>query len=142
LNTIYYWQTGLPYSVTDLSAQTNLGITERPNRIASGQLANPTLNKWFDTSAFMVQPLGQIGNSGPYILYGPHLWSLNASMFKNFQIRESMQLQFRTEAYNLTNSPSFGNPNAQLGNASFGVISSMNGGYNPRQLQLALKLLF
>ena len=63
-------------------------------------------------------------------------------MFKNFQIKESLQLQFRTEAYNLTNSPSFGNPNAQLGNASFGVISSLNGGYNPRQLQLALKLLF
>ena len=44
------------------------------------------------------------------------------------------------EVYNVTNTPSFANPNGQLGNAAFGTITSTIG--TPRQLQFAVKLLF
>jgi hypothetical protein len=42
----------------------------------------------------------------------------------------------------VTNTPSFANPNSQLGNPAFGTISSINATSTPRQLQFALKLLF
>ena len=44
------------------------------------------------------------------------------------------------EVYNVTNTPSFGNPNGQLGNAAFGTITNTIG--TPRQMQFAAKLLF
>jgi hypothetical protein len=140
LNGIYVYQTGFPFSVTNNSSRANTGAGDRPNRIAIGTLANPTINEWFNTSAFVSQPLYAAGNSGPYILYGPDQQHLDLSLFKNFPIHENWQLQFRAESYNITNTPSFGNPNSALGNASFGKISSTVG--TPRQMQLALKLLF
>ena len=50
------------------------------------------------------------------------------------------RLQLRMEVYNVTNTPSFGNPNGQLGNAAFGTITNTIG--TPRQMQFAAKLLF
>jgi hypothetical protein len=50
-------------------------------------------------------------------------------------------VEFRAEAFNLTNTPNFGNPGANLAApASFGVISGTT--INPRIMQLALKVNF
>jgi hypothetical protein len=141
LNAILVWQTGMPFTVTHLTARTNIA-TDRPNRIAAGTLDNPTLTKWFDTSAFAAQSLGSIGTSGVNILRGPHMRQLNLSLFKEFHLREALRLQFRIEAYDLSNTPNFGLPTAAFGNPSFGAISTLATGPTPRQLQLALKLLF
>lgn len=141
-NAIYVFNTGSPFSVTNNTARANTGAGDRPNRIASGSLDNPTLTQWFDTTAFVAQTLNTAGNSGPFILYGPDQRHLDFSLFKEIAIREAMRFQIRGEAYNITNTPSFGNPSGALGNAAFGTITSLAGSYNPRQLQLALKLLF
>ena len=55
--------------------------------------------------------------------------------------RTATKLQIRVECYNVTNTPSFANPNGALGNAAFGTISS-TGNSIPRQMQFAAKLLF
>ena len=143
LNGIFVYQTGLPFTVTNNTQRANVGATgnsDRPNRIASGSLANASIHEWFDINAFVGQALYTAGNSAPYILYGPDQRHLDLSLFKNFPLRENWQLQFRAESYNITNTPSFANPNGALGNAAFGTISSTVG--TPRQIQLALKLLF
>ncbi|MEJ7609328.1 MAG: hypothetical protein WKF37_24405 [Bryobacteraceae bacterium] len=62
------------------------------------------------------------------------------SLFKTFQLTEALKLQFRTEAFNLFNTPQFGLPNANIGSAAAGTITSIVG--NPRQLQFALRLSF
>ena len=59
-----------------------------------------------------------------------------------FPVYENMKLQFRAEAFNLTNTPNFSTPDAGLGDGSFGEIASTRGGSYPRQLQFVLKLLF
>jgi hypothetical protein len=93
-----------------------------------------------NAACFASQPLYAAGNSGPNILYGPPNRHLDLSLFKSIPIKEAVQVQFRAEAYNITNTPSFSNPAAAFGSSSFGVISSTVG--TPRQLGLALKLLF
>ena len=66
--------------------------------------------------------------------------NLDASVFKNFRMTERSTMQFRAEAFNATNHPTWGNPGIDVTNVgSFGVITSKSGS---RVMQLALKLLF
>jgi hypothetical protein len=65
---------------------------------------------------------------------------LDFSMFKNFRFREKLTTQFRAEAYNFTNSPTWATPNVNVTQVGqFGTITSASG---QRKIQLALKLLF
>ena len=80
------------------------------------------------------------GNFGRNTLYGPGLYNVDFSAFKNFSIKERATLQFRSEFFNLLNTPAFSNPNATITNSNFGTITSTKS--DNRQIQFALKLLF
>jgi hypothetical protein len=138
---ILLFRSGLPYTVTMSRDVANTGVGgQRPNRIASGKLDNPTLEKWFDPSAFVAAPNFTYGNSGLRILYPDILRTVDFSMFKQFQIRDRSKLQFRWEVFNLPNTPSFSGPNATLDTATVGRVTST--ATAPRQMQVALKLTF
>jgi hypothetical protein len=147
-NSIDTFQTGTPFTVTMLTNTLNVGGgVQYPNRIASGKLSNPTIDQWFDPSAFVAPGAYNYGNSGRNILYGPGTKEVDASLFKNIPLgREGRRLQFRAEAFNLLNTPQFNNPNAQIGFA--GVAKITSAGQPPlfqrtsREIQLALKLYF
>ena len=51
-----------------------------------------------------------------------------------------MNLEFRTEFFNIFNSPVFDNPAVNAGNADYGLISATS--VTPRLIQFALKLNF
>ena len=60
---------------------------------------------------------------------------------KNFNVYERVKLQFRAEAYNLSNTPQFAWPDTAFGSPTFGVVSgTMNVG--PRNVQLGMKVDF
>jgi hypothetical protein len=65
----------------------------------------------------------------------------DVSLFKSFTLHERLRLQFRAEAFNLTNSPQFGQPSTSLTSTSAGVttLTQVN---DPRNIQLALRLMF
>ncbi len=67
--------------------------------------------------------------------------NVDLSLFKSFALWERMNLQFRAEAYNLTNTPAFGGPNTSITSSNFGVVTLAQVN-DPRILQLALKLNF
>jgi hypothetical protein len=142
LNVVGLWQTGMPFTVTNNTARGNTGGSDRPNRVCDGTLSNPTIQKWFDTSCFVAQPLYSIGTAGVDILTGPPERYINLSLLKNFRLAESKTLQFRAESFNITNTPNFTLPNAALGASNFGTVSALSVFANPRQTQLALKFLF
>ncbi len=75
-------------------------------------------------------------------LRGGNLLLANLAVFKNTTIGERLTAQFRFEAFNVTNRPSFGIPNARLDDAgaAFANLGELNGGR--RQLQFGLKLIF
>jgi len=142
-NAIDVYQTGAPFSVLNASPRSNTGIgSDRPNLIANPNLSNPTIQKWFNTSAFEAQALGTIGSEGRNVLTGPPFRHFDCSIFKDFPIRERYTLQARFEAFNLLNTPNFGNPAATLGSSTFGTISSTRGASTPRDLQFALRFSF
>jgi hypothetical protein len=73
------------------------------------------------------------------VLHAPGRKSLDVAIHREFVPREGLRLQFRGEAFNVTNTAPFGAPSGSFGSNSFGVISSAGLG---RNIQFALKLLF
>ena len=78
---------------------------------------------------------------------GPNFFGADISLFKGFKVTERVNLQFRAEAFNLLNRTNFqlpssasgGNFATRVNNGNFGTS---NGTFNPRQIQLGLKLNF
>ena len=140
VNGILTVQTGLPFTPTANSATVNTGTGSRPDRIGNGEISNPTVERWFDVTAFGTPAQFTYGNSGRNILYGPGRTNFDFSLFKEFPFTERLKLQFRTEFFNLFNTPQFDLPNAAIGASSAGTITGIVG--TPRQIQFGLKLTF
>ncbi len=144
---------GDPYKGGGTPNSTNPGIT-CPATVHNA-------NNWYNPCAFAnpaqanVIPVGTVITSptvaAAYIgsarnqLMGPGFFQLNSSLFKNFNFTERQFLQFRADMFNLTNTPSLGQPNGGLG-TNGGQITSTRflGNYTPnaRFFQFALKLYF
>lgn len=157
-NAIDVWETGQPFTVTNASPLLNTGEGDRPNQVANPTISNPSIHKWFNTThcgptdnpsavgcAFQAEASG-IFNAATYehrnILFGPHYRHFDPSVFKNFAVTERLNLQLRVEAFNLTNTPNFGQPAAAFPSATIGVISSTRTGSTPRQMQGSIRLSF
>jgi hypothetical protein len=138
---IINYRSGLPFTPTVSRDVANTGAGgQRPNRIASGELDNPTIDAWFDKTAFVVPRDFTFGNSGRGILRGDHQWNVDFSIFKRFEIAGSSSLEFRAEAFNLLNSVYFGLPSTSVDTATGGRITSTSN--VARQLQFGLKYIF
>jgi hypothetical protein len=134
-------RTGRPFTPTISRDVANTGIGgQRPNRIGSGKLDNPTIQTWFDKTAFVLPASFTYGNSGGNILREDKFKNLDLSLFKQFQFNEHTRLQFRAEAFNLTNSPSFSAPGSNIDTASGGLVTSTIS--SPRNVQFGMKLYF
>jgi hypothetical protein len=134
-------QSGMPFTINSGRDVANTGSgSQRPDRIASGELSNPTINEWFDTSAFVLNAPYTWGNSGRNILYTDGLKTWDASLLRNFAIREGMRLQLRGEFFNVLNHPDFGTPVTNLSSSNFGMVFGTSNA--PRIGQVALKFIF
>ncbi len=135
---------GLPFTPTMGTANLDGSLAGAwfPDRLGNGTVANPSIDLWFDPNAFAQPAPYTFGNSGRDILRGPSLKNMNLSLAKNFrisQLGEGGRLQVRVDAYDVFNHPNFGMPNASIGEAGVGVISSA---LTNRNLQLGAKLSF
>jgi hypothetical protein len=136
-------ESGTRVSLTVTGNPSNTGDTNpnRPNVLRDWRLdaAERSLQRWFDTSAFEANAPYTFGNAGRNLIGGPPLYNFDLAAYKTFFFAERRRLQFRTEAFNSLNTPSFQQPNGQLGNASFGTITSAGRG---RNLQFGLRYVF
>jgi Carboxypeptidase regulatory-like domain/TonB dependent receptor len=138
---------GKTHGFNNRAVPQNSGGNDRPDTIADPRLSHKTLTEFFNTAAFAPQPLGTIGNTQRNSLFGPHFRDVDLSLFKNFPVTERVNLQFRVETFNISNTPNFfiGNNNTsnqEFGNASFGQLTATDPNYNPRQYQFVLKAQF
>jgi|HubBroStandDraft_1064217.scaffolds.fasta_scaffold05374_2 outer membrane receptor protein involved in Fe transport len=105
---------------------------------------NPhTISEWFDTSCFTQPAVGTIGNdrTGNGNAYGPGLQNWDFSISKATPVwGENKQLKFEANFFNVFNHPNYSNPDTNVQDGNFGVVTSDNG--QPREIQFGLKFLF
>jgi hypothetical protein len=138
-------QSGTPFTPVISADSANVGATaRRPDRLRSGLIDNQTLNSYYDVSAFRVPTSFNYGNSGRNILYGPAFTNLDLMVVRNFRFnphwREDVNLQFRAEFFNTTNTPRFSTPGNNIQTGTAGRILSTAG--EARDIQFSLKLMF
>jgi hypothetical protein len=108
--------------------------------VGDWHLANPTVNEWFNTTAFVVNAPGTFGDAKRNLLRAPGLFNVDLAAHKSFQLTERVSAQLRVESFNFTNTPAFAAPDAIVTDTlNFGKIQSAG---NPRQIQLGVKVLF
>ena len=123
LHGVFYHLSGLPFYVSASNSSCNC-----PNAIST-QLANqvkPTVAKGSVPTRLAIAAHGLIrrhsllsvqpafGNSSFNYLRGPGATNFDASVFRDFQIWERLSMQFRAEGFNVTNTPHFADPNANV----------------------------
>ena len=115
--------------------------TPRPNQIGDPNNGPKTFDQFFNIAAFAkVTVGGASGNERRGAVNGPGLWRYDMALLKNTRIRESVNLQFRAEGFNLFNHTNFQTVGTTLTTTStFGHVTAVR---DPRILQLALKLNF
>jgi hypothetical protein len=140
VNALGFFQTGFPVTIGQTGTQTNSATgTNRPNVVASPQVANASVKEWFNPAAFVAQPANTWGNLGRNTLTAPGTWDMDLSIHREFKVRERITMQFRAESFNFTNTELPNAPIATLGQANFGQIITFSGS---RTMQFALKILF
>ena len=133
-NWISIIQSGTPMSYPDYYIHGN-------PRLQGGQ----TLTRWFDTSKdIWVQRPPNTQRTAPF--RSPNIRrhtapQLDASLNRDFFIREGHRFQFKVSAYNLTNTPIFGLPATDPASPLFGVvpITQIN---NPRSGELGFRYVW
>jgi hypothetical protein len=164
------WQTngafsaysGSPFTISASGTELNMpGTSQTADLVTPGKvriIGEIGANKmWFDPLAFR-QPTGvRFGTTGRNTLYGPGMWNLDFSLFRTFQLGERLRMEFKAEAFNLTNTPKFSNPGANVANMrlnadgtiqtlnNFSSITSTQSGLSTpseRQLRFGLRLSF
>jgi hypothetical protein len=154
-------------SGTPFTVYANGGTLNTPGTAQTANLTGPykvthgigSNTHWFDTTAF-TQPAGctvspcQLGNTGRNQFRGPGYIQDNLSVFKSFNLFREAALETRFEAFQLSNTPQFNNPNAGSGSiitaGNFGQVTStlgsgqgsVNGVGGGRTLQASVKISF
>jgi len=134
VNALFSAYSGTPFSVTAAGTSLNL-----PN---SNQMADKVKSdvqiigdigagkSWFDPLAFRAVTEARFGNAGYNTMRGPGFANLDFSVQRQFSLGDRLTLQARAEIFNLTNTPHFANPNANVSNLQLnadGTIRNLGG---------------
>lgn len=145
LNGIFRWASGNRFNVfTDPTLCNCPG-----NSLLADVTGAPPQADFFDIGQvalsrnnFAIPAPGSFGNLGRNALRGPAFFTYDLSVFRSFPIKDQIKLEFRGEAYNLTNTPQFGNPIGNLSSSLFGQTWDLRSGGNNRQINLGARLVF
>jgi Carboxypeptidase regulatory-like domain/TonB dependent receptor/TonB-dependent Receptor Plug Domain len=143
--------TGYPFSVsssgTSLNAPNN---AQRADQVKAevkklGNIGRGT--PFYDPTAFAPVTTARYGTVGFNTLRSPGTVSLDLGIFREFRITEGLKLQFRTEAFNATNTPHFAAPaNTNVSNPNFLEITNTRQfgreGIDERVFRFGLRLAF
>ncbi len=153
LNGIFTAMSGTPFTVFDSNDVSLQGqapeisgfSSNRPNLIGNPNSGPHTAAQWFNVSAFQRitqdpnSPVEQFGDERRNAVQGPGYVNWDVSAFKNIRLRETKELQFRGELFNVLNHTNFRLPVSDIESPTFGQIQS---DVSPRVIQVALKFLF
>ena len=111
----------------------------RPNLVRSASLDQPSIARWFDTTAYAAPAPFTFGNSPRDGLRGAPIQTTDVTVERSLRVTERWRADLRAEVYNLLNHANFDVPGRTFGAADFGVVSIAR---PARFMQLALRLSF
>jgi len=133
---------GFPESLSGPSNNANSYGVSRPNQYRKLKIMHRNINQWFgdDPSAqpcttagvdngvcaFGAPAPNTFGTSSNGAVRGPGFFNADASAFKDFRITEHQAFSFRFDAFNAFNIVSYGNPDTNITDSTFGQIASQN----------------
>lgn len=147
INIIGRVATGTP---VDLAVNNGNADSDRPDETAPITYPKSISGTWFDKTAFAAPPTvranGQnvftrIGSLGRDQIYGPGGRSADLSLEKDIQFSERYVLQLHGDAFNVTNTPQFQNPDGNIFDANFGKVTNTQLD-SQREIQLAARFTF
>ena len=149
---IFQIHSGIPFTVTtsnngtdDSGSEANqcgCGFGWRPNVVGNPSVSSPSVNQWFNTSAFATPTTGSFGNERRNSLIGPNWRDLDLSLGKTFQLPRNANFEVRADAFNSFNHPNFAQPNASTGTGVVGGGVITNTAASGRDIQLGGRLTF
>ena len=96
---------------------------ERPNCVGDPVPADQNISHWLDIYAFSRAARGTLGNCGIGVARAPGYQNIDAVFAKQFSVGGPRDFEFRAEAFNLTNTPSFSPPARDINSPNtFGTI--------------------
>ena len=147
INGVTTVQTGFPIGVgTSRNLSNSYGGSQFPNNNGTSAALSgdpqTRLTEYFRTDVFSQPAAFTFGNTARVLpdVRGPGIAQWDFALFKRTQITERYGLEFRTEFFNLFNTPVFRHPGTALGTPQFGVIAGTRG--VPRLVQFGLRFLF
>ena len=111
---------------------------QRPN-LTGDPYGDKSIKNYLNPKAFSKAAPGTLGNEGRGSIRGPGRFQFDVALSRTFRFKESQKVEFRAEAFNLTNSFRMENPTTSFTSATFGQVTSAA---DPRIMQFALKYFF
>ncbi len=134
---------GQPFSLTATTASLNApGSTQRADQVKPKVLilgGKGPGQPYFDPTAYAPVEEARFGTAGFNSLRGPGTRDWDVGIFRRFQVTERVDVQFRMESFNITNTPKFDNPRNNVSSSGFGEILSA---YGEREVRLGLRIGF
>ncbi len=134
INAMLAAYSGLPFSVSASGTSLNApGNTQRANQVKANVQklgGEGPVEAYYDPLAFAPVTTATFGTVGYNSLRGPGYIGLDGGLFRNFNITDRLKMQFRAEAFNVTNTPHLGNPSANVSNLQLnpdGTIRNLGG---------------
>jgi hypothetical protein len=142
VNGIMTLQSGMPVTITQATNNNSFAgvVLQRPRIVGQPALSGGvrTPQRFFNTAAFQTAPQFTFGNASRNPVRGPAYRNLDMALVKHTSIGEKMDVEFRAELFNVTNTPGFALPNGSFGTTAFGTISATT--TDPRIAQFAIRL--
>jgi hypothetical protein len=145
LGAIISLNSGTPFNVLAGGDVANTGgPNQRAERTGASPYAGPgfqpSSSDWLNKAAFAIPTQYTYGNERRNDLSGPAYRNVDFNASKNFPLFEQVQLQFRSEFFNVFNQTNYSNPDNGVQDGTFGQILTAAG--PGRQVQFALKIVF
>jgi hypothetical protein len=170
----WFWRSGLPFSIVDgywngglgngggTILATPIGGPGQPSGCGHSNTVDVNGNgtPCLSASAFLNSGAASFTNFTAWSaqtrnqFHGPHLFDIDMALYKNFKIGEGRSIGIGAQAFNVFNHPNFGQPDNNLGDTTFGLLTGMAGlptspygtflGFDtsPRVVQVSAKLTF
>jgi hypothetical protein len=153
IDSILSRDSGTPFTVSASATSLNApGNSQFANQLVSKVRilgGHDSMHPYFDPTAFAPVTTATFGTAPYNGLRGPGFFNLNTSLARGFNFTERFGIQFRAEAFNLTNTPAFANPGANVssestsnGVVSYNGYSIISSASNQRVLRLSARVSF